>query len=159
VDWQAFRLSLLLGIVTALILLPAGVLLARTLAWRRFPGRSLVLGLVALPLVLPPTVLGYYLLTAFGPSGILGSIYERMLGEPLVFSFEGLVVASLIVNVPFAIQPMQHAFEAIPQSLREAAWCSGLSPWKTEDLLQDRTAARMAWYCRRLRADRGAHAG
>jgi molybdate transport system permease protein len=131
VDWQAFRLSLLLGLSTALILIPAGLLLARALAWRRFPGRSLLQGAIALPLILPPTVLGYYLLVVFGPNGILGSVYERMLGDPLVFSFEGLVVASLIVNVPFAIQPMQRALEAIPGSVREAAWCSGLSAWRT----------------------------
>lgn len=130
-DWQAFRLSLLLGLCTALILIPAGLLLARTLAWRRFPGRSLLQGAIALPLILPPTVLGYYLLMVFGPNGALGGAYERMLGEPLVFSFEGLVVASIIVNVPFAIQPMQRALEAIPVSLREAAWCSGLSAWGT----------------------------
>lgn len=130
-DWQAFRLSLLLGLSTALILIPAGLLLARSLAWRRFPGRSLLQGAIALPLILPPTVLGYYLLMAFGPNGALGGAYERMLGEPLVFSFEGLVVASIIVNVPFAIQPMQRALEAIPVSLREAAWCSGLSAWGT----------------------------
>jgi molybdate transport system permease protein len=131
VDWQAFQLSLLLGFSTALILMPAGLLLARTLAWRRFPGRSLLQGAIALPLILPPTVLGYYLLVVFGPNGTLGSMYERMSGGPLVFSFEGLVVASIIVNVPFAVQPMQRALEAIPGSLREAAWCSGLSAWRT----------------------------
>jgi molybdate transport system permease protein len=131
VDWQAFRLSLLLGLGTALILIPAGLLLARLLAWRRFPGRSLLQGAIALPLVLPPTVFGYYLLIAFGPNGVLGSAWERLVGQPLVFTFEGLVIASIIVNIPFAIQPMQRGFEAIPQSLREAAWCSGLTAWRT----------------------------
>jgi len=130
-DWQAFRLSLLLGLCTAVILIPAGLVLARTLAWRRFPGRSLLQGAIALPLVLPPTVLGYYLLIALGPGGFPGGAYERVLGQPLVFSFEGLVVASIIVNLPFAIQPMQRGFESIPQALREAAWCSGLSAWRT----------------------------
>jgi molybdate transport system permease protein len=130
-DWQAFRLSLLLGLGTALILIPAGLALARTLAWRRFPGRNLLQGVIALPLVLPPTVFGYYLLVAFGPQGFPGGAYERVFGEPLVFTFEGLVLASIIVNLPFAIQPMQRGFESIPQSLREAAWCSGLSGWRT----------------------------
>lgn len=130
-DWQAFRLSLLLGVGTAALLIPAGLLLARLLAWRRFAGRGVLQSLVALPLVLPPTVLGYYLLIAFGPHGAFGSVYERLRGEALVFSFEGLLLASVIINIPFAIQPMQRAFEAIPQSLREAAWCSGLSPWRT----------------------------
>jgi molybdate transport system permease protein len=130
-DWQAFRLSLLLGLGTALILIPAGLLLARVLAWQRFPGRSLIQGAIALPLVLPPTVLGYYLLVALGPGGFPGGVYERILGQPLVFTFEGLVLASIIINLPFAIQPMQRGFESIPQSLREAAWCSGLSAWRT----------------------------
>ena len=130
-DWQAFRLSLLLGLGTAVILIPAGLVLARTLAWRRFPGRSLVQGAVALPLVLPPTVLGYYLLVAFGPGGFPGGLYERLAGQPLVFTFEGLILASIIINLPFAIQPMQRGFESIPQALREAAWCSGLSAWRT----------------------------
>lgn len=130
-DWEALQLSLYLGLAAAAILIPAGLLISRALAWRRFPGRSLVQALLALPLILPPTVLGYYLLVAFGPGGIPGRAYEALFSGSLIFSFEGLVAASLIFNLPFAVQPMQRGFESIPQALREAAWCSGLSTWRT----------------------------
>lgn len=130
-DWQAFTLSLRLGVYTSLILIPVCIIIARTLAWRRFFGRNLLQAVLALPLLLPPTVLGFYLLLALGNRSPLGRSYENLFGHPLVFSFEGLLVASLIFNIPFAIQPMQRAFEAIPESIREAAWCSGLSHWLT----------------------------
>jgi molybdate transport system permease protein len=129
-DWEAFRLSLWLGACTAIVLIPIGLLAARTLAWGRFAGRSLVQALVALPLILPPTVLGFYLMVAFGGQGI-GALYQQLSGRPLVFSFEGLLIASLIFNIPFAVHPMQRAFESIPLPVREAAWCSGLSGWRT----------------------------
>ena len=130
-DWQALKLSLLLGIWTAALLIPLAILVARAIAWRRFPGRSVVQALIALPLILPPTVLGFYLLTAFGNRSWLGQTYESVMGEPLVFSFEGLLLASIIFNIPFAIQPVQRAFESISVAIREAAWCSGLSRWQT----------------------------
>jgi molybdate transport system permease protein len=129
-DWEALSVSLRLGFWTTLILLPLGIVLARVLAWRRFPGRGAVEALVALPLVLPPTVLGYYLLLALGAGSPLGQGFEALAGRPLAFSFEGLLLASLIFNLPFAIQPMQRAFAAIAPDLREAAWCSGLSGWQ-----------------------------
>lgn len=130
-DWLALRLSLEVALWTLALLLPLGLLVARPLAWRQFPGKGWVEALVALPLVLPPTVLGYYLLTTFGRAAPLGAAYEGLVGQPLVFSFEGLVFASLIFNLPFAIQPMQRAFESIPGEVREAAWVSGLSGWRT----------------------------
>ncbi|HEY7610227.1 MAG TPA: molybdate ABC transporter permease subunit [Alphaproteobacteria bacterium] len=126
-DWTALRLSLALALWTTLVLLPLAVLIARALAWRRFPGKGFVEALIALPLVLPPTVLGYYMLAAAGRAAPLGQLYEAAFGAPLVFTFEGLVAASLLVNLPFAVQPLQRAFEAVPEQLREAAWCSGLS--------------------------------
>ena len=126
-DWASLRLSLELALWTTLVLLPIAVLIARALAWRRFPGKGFVEALIALPLVLPPTVLGYYMLAAAGRASPLGEAYESVFGGPLVFTFEGLVAASLLVNLPFAVQPLQRAFEAVPESLREAAWCSGLS--------------------------------
>ena len=86
---------------------------------------------MVLPLVLPPTVLGYYLLIFFGRASPIGMVIESITGHSLVFSFEGLVLASVIYSFPFAVQPMLRAFEAIPQSVREAAWCSGLSRWQT----------------------------
>jgi molybdate transport system permease protein len=126
-DWGSLRLSLALALWTTLILLPLAILIARALAWRRFPGKGFVEALIALPLVLPPTVLGYYMLAAAGRASPLGELYEGAFGGPLVFTFEGLVAASILVNLPFAVQPLQRAFEAVPESLREAAWCSGLS--------------------------------
>jgi molybdate transport system permease protein len=126
-DWTALRLSLELALWTTVVLLPLAILIARALAWRRFPGKGFVEALIALPLVLPPTVLGYYMLAAAGRAAPLGEAYEAVFGGPLVFTFEGLVAASLLVNLPFAVQPLQRAFEAIPEQLREAAWCSGLS--------------------------------
>ena len=123
---------MLLGLWTAAILIPITVLIARALAWNRFTGRSMVQALLALPLLLPPTVLGFYLLTAVGNNSTVGRLYTELTGGgTLVFSFQGLLLASLIFNLPFALQPIQRAFEAIPTSIREAAWCSGLSNWQT----------------------------
>jgi molybdate transport system permease protein len=130
-DWAALRLSLQLALWTSLVLLPFALVLARTLAWRRFPGRGFLEALIALPLVLPPTVLGYYLLVAFARGSPVGQAYEALFGNTLVFSFEGLLLASVIFNLPFATQPLQRAFETIPLAVREAAWCSGLSAWRT----------------------------
>ena len=130
-DWQALELSLRLAFWTCAILLPLGLWLGRILAWSRFRAKALVEALIALPLVLPPTVLGYYLLVAMGGASPLGQAWQRLVGQPLVFSFEGLLVASVIFNLPFAIQPLQRAFEAIPHEVREAAWVSGLSPFAT----------------------------
>ncbi len=130
-DWSAFALSLRLSLATTLILLVVAVLIAHALAWRRFPGRSVVEGIVALPLVLPPTVLGYYLLVLFSASSPAGRLFEGITGDPLAFSFTGLLLASLVYSLPFAVQPILRAFEAIAQDVREAAWCSGLSRWQT----------------------------
>ncbi len=130
-DWGALLLSLKLALFTTLLLVPLAVLLARPLAWSRFSGKGLLESLVALPLVLPPTVLGYYLLTAFAASSPLGQTYAALTGRTLVFSFDGLLAASLIFNLPFAVQPIQRAFDAIPRAAREAAWCCGLSHWRT----------------------------
>jgi molybdate transport system permease protein len=76
-------------------------------------------------------VIGFYLLVAFGGASPLGQWLDRMVGLRLVFTFEGLLAASVLVNLPFMVQPVQRAFAAIPDSLREAAWVSGLSPWQT----------------------------
>jgi molybdate transport system permease protein len=129
VDWTAFRLSLLLGLWTLVVLLPGSIWLGRRLAQRRFPGRGFIEALVALPLVLPPTVLGFYLLMAFGGFSPLGRAWEALFGHGLAFSFEGLLLASVIVNLPFAVQPIRNAFAAIPVRLREAAATAGMPPW------------------------------
>ncbi len=127
-DWTALGLSLQLALATVAILLPMAFLLARWLAYGRFKGRGFVEALVALPLILPPTVIGFYLLTAFSQQSPLGQFFQSLLGRPLAFSFEGLVLASVLVNLPFAVQPMQNALAAIPGNLRDAARCCGLAP-------------------------------
>lgn len=127
-DWTALWLSLRLGALTVLLLLPVGIVVGRRLAYGDFPAKGLVEALVALPLVLPPTVLGFYLLGIFGTDSVIGGAWEALTGSTLVFSFEGLLMASVIVNLPFAILPMQRGFEAIPREVREAAACCGMSP-------------------------------
>lgn len=130
-DWAALFLSLRLAGWTVIILLPVSVIMGRCLAYRRFRGKGLVEALVMLPLVLPPTVFGFYLLVAFGGNSPVGDLWQSLFGQQLVFSFEGLVVASVIFNLPFAIQPAQRGFEAIPTEVREAAACCGMSPLRS----------------------------
>ncbi len=130
-DWPALSLSLRLAFWTSLILLPLGIVVARILAFRPPRGKGLAEALIALPLVLPPTVLGYYLMVAMGQATPIGEAWTALTGRSLVFSFEGLLVASIVFNLPFAIQPLQRAFDAIPANLREAAWVGGMSAWTT----------------------------
>ncbi|MCZ8294637.1 MAG: molybdate ABC transporter permease subunit [Hylemonella sp.] len=130
-DYQAARVSLLLAAATALLLLPPGLWLARWLALSAWRGKPLVEALLMLPLLLPPTVIGFYLLLAFGQGSALGAWLASALNLRLVFSFEGLLLASVLVNLPFMVQPIQRSFAALPHSLREAAWVSGLSGWQT----------------------------
>jgi molybdate transport system permease protein len=129
-DWTALWLSLRLAAFTVVLLLPIGIAAGRVLAYREFRGKGLVEALVALPLVLPPTVFGYYLLVAFGAASPLGQFWQAAFDRPLVFTFQGLLIASIIFNLPFAIQPMQRAFEAIGPDIREAAACCGMPPWQ-----------------------------
>jgi len=130
-DWQAARVSLTLAALTALILLPLGVVMARWLAWTPWRGKPLAEALLMLPLLLPPTVVGFYLLLALGADSTLGAWFNQHLGVRLVFSFEGLLLASVLINLPFMVQPIQRAFAALPDNLREAAWVSGLTSWQT----------------------------
>lgn len=129
-DWTALWLSLRLAFWTVVVLLPIGIWLGRVLAFRAFRAKGVVEALVALPLVLPPTVFGYYLLVAFGAASPIGQLWQALFGHQLVFTFEGLLVASIIFNLPFAIQPMQRGFEAIAPEIREAAACCGMPPWR-----------------------------
>ncbi len=135
-DWPALILSVKLSLVTLLFLLPIGIGFGRWLAYHQFTGKSFVQSLLALPMVLPPTVLGYYLLVGFSPNQGMGLWLAQTFGTTLVFNFNGLVLASVIFNLPFAIQPMQRAFAAIPKNVREAAACCGMRPlkilWKIE---------------------------
>lgn len=135
-DWAAIRLSVLLALATLAILLPAALLAGRWLASTQFAGKPWLEGLIALPLVLPPTVIGYYLLLMSGNQTALGRSYEALAGHTLAFSFEGLIVASVLFNIPFAVTPMQRAFESITPDIHEAAQCCGLTSaqafWRIE---------------------------
>ena len=130
-DWQALYISIKLAFLTSLALLPIGLATAYFLSRRQFIGRGFIEALITLPLVLPPTVLGYFLLVSLDNNSVLGDAFMSLTGQSLVFSFVGLLLASIIYSLPFAVQPILRAFEAIPNNVREAAWCSGLSKWHT----------------------------
>jgi molybdate transport system permease protein len=127
-DWQAIVLTVRLAGVTTLILLLLATPLAWWLAHTRSRVRSAIEALVALPLVLPPTVLGFYLLVLLGPVGPIGSVWERLGGDRLVFSFPGLVIGSVLFSLPFAVQPLQNAFLAVGRRPLEAAAMLRASP-------------------------------
>jgi molybdate transport system permease protein len=131
VDWPAIVLSLRLATATTLILLAVGLPLSSWLAFSRRPGRWAVDALVALPLMLPPTVLGFYVLVALGPRSPIGRAYEAITGSALVFSFRGLLVASVLYSLPFAVQPFAAAFAGVDRNLIETAWCLGASRART----------------------------
>jgi molybdate transport system permease protein len=114
-----------------MILLFVGLPLASWLALSPRPGKWIVDALVALPLVLPPTVLGFYMLVALGPRSPIGRAYEAVTGNPIVFSFQGLLVASVLYSLPFSVQPFAAAFAAVDRNLIETAWCLGASRLRT----------------------------
>jgi molybdate transport system permease protein len=127
VDWTAAWVTLKLATCTTAVLLVAGVPLAWWLAGTSFRGKPLVEALVALPLVLPPTVLGFYVLLAAGPGGVLGGPWEALTGTRLPFSFAGILAGSVLFNLPFAVRPFASAFAAVDRRLVEASWCLGVS--------------------------------
>jgi molybdate transport system permease protein len=126
-DGHALRLSLELAAITTAALLVIGLPIAHWLATTRWRGKIVVEAIVSLPLVLPPTVLGYYLLVAFGPRSPLGQAWIELTGRPLVFTFEGLVVASILYGLPFAVQPFSASLAAVDRRLVEASWSLGAS--------------------------------
>lgn len=130
-DWQSLFLSLELATATLVVLLPTGLLAGRWLARTTFKGKALVEAAVVLPLVLPPTVLGYYLLVSLGAASPIGRWLLDNFDLRLTFNFLGLLIASVVFNIPFMVQPIQRAFEAIPDNLAEAAAVSGLDSWQT----------------------------
>jgi molybdate transport system permease protein len=130
-DWQAIRLSLRLAAITTFILLCVGLPVAYWLAVSKWRLKFLVEAVVALPLLLPPTVLGFYLLIASGPQSPVGRAYERLTGGMLPFSFAGLLLASVLYSLPFAIRPFAVAFGAVDRRLVEASWCLGVSRLST----------------------------
>ncbi|MBF0161564.1 MAG: molybdate ABC transporter permease subunit [Magnetococcales bacterium] len=128
-DWQALRLSLLLATVTTLVLFMLCTPLAWWLAGSKSRWKPLLEAVVALPLVLPPTVLGFYVLILLGPRGWLGAGWQALSGDSLAFSFSGLVIASVLYSLPFVTQPLQRAFEGVGQRTLEVAWSLGATPW------------------------------
>ena len=127
-DWNALALTMRLAAVSTALLLVLGTPLAWFLARSRFRAKALVEAAVALPLVLPPTVLGFYLLLALGPQGWVGQAAETLGIGPLAFTFSGLVIGSVLYSLPFVVQPLQHAFAGIPPAQLEAAAVLRASP-------------------------------
>jgi molybdate transport system permease protein len=126
-DWQAIWLSVKLASATTVILLLLGLPLAYWLTFSPRRWKFLVEALVALPLILPPTVLGFYILLAIGPRSPVGALYATLTGGLLPFSFPGLLIASVLYSFPFTVQPVAAAFAGVDRKLIEASWCLGVS--------------------------------
>jgi molybdate transport system permease protein len=131
VNWVAIAVTLKLAALTALILVVIGLPLAYWLTFSRRRWKFLVESVVALPLVLPPTVVGFYILVAIGPHSPIGQFYTTLVGHPLPFTFEGLLLASVLYSLPFAVQPFATAFAQVDRHLIEASWTLGVSRFKT----------------------------
>jgi molybdate transport system permease protein len=131
VDWDALRLTCRLALCATAALAVIGLPLANWLATTRRRWRTPVEAIVALPLVLPPTVLGLYVLLLLGPHSPLGRGYERLTGHGLPFTFEGLLLASVLYSLPFTVQPFTAALRSVDPALIEASWCLGVSRWAT----------------------------
>jgi len=127
IDWQPLQLTFRLAFITTLLLLVVSIPLAYWLAYTKHKVKPIIETLVSMPLVLPPTVLGFYLLIAFSPSSPLGNALNEYLGLRLVFSFEGLVLGSMLYSLPFMVHPIQSGFANLPSSLKEAAYMLGKS--------------------------------
>jgi molybdate transport system permease protein len=128
-DWLALAVTAQLATVTTLALLAVGTPLAWWLARTDSRGRGAVAAIVALPLILPPTVLGFYLLVLLGPEGLVGRVWESLGGPRLVFSFPGLVVGSVLYSLPFVVQPLQNGFAAMGRRPLETAATLGAGPF------------------------------
>jgi molybdate transport system permease protein len=130
-SWQALALSVQLAAIVSWVLLVIGMPIAYWIAYSRWRWKFLVESVVALPLVLPPTVLGFYLLVGMGPRSPVGRLWLRIFGHTLSFTFEGLVVASLIYSLPFAVQPFAAAFRSVDRQLVNASATLGVSRLRT----------------------------
>jgi molybdate transport system permease protein len=130
-DWTAIAVSMRLSFWTMAVLTLLGMPVAYWVAFSRWRLKFLVEAVVALPLILPPTVLGFYILLAIGPRSPAGQLYRDVTGQLLPFSFEGLLLASVLYSLPFAVQPFAAAFGAVDPQLLEASRCLGASRWKT----------------------------
>lgn len=131
IDWQPLLLSGELAATTTMILLAVGIPIAYFLAFTKSRVKPIFEALVSMPLVLPPSVLGFYLLLAFSPQSFFGQYLLKYLDLRLVFSFSGIVVGSVIFSLPFMVQPLQAGLQALPISLLEAAQTLGLSSLQT----------------------------
>jgi molybdate transport system permease protein len=127
IDWQSIFLTIQLALITACLLTILGLPLAWWLAGTRSRWRVPLEAVLALPLVLPPTVLGFYVLLMLGSTGPLGKLHEKLTGQILAFSFEGLVIASFLYSLPFAVQPFIVAIRRVDAKWIEASWCLGES--------------------------------
>jgi molybdate transport system permease protein len=127
-EWAAIRVTIELAAVTVAVLLIIGAPLAYWLAFTQVRAKPIIEALVAMPLVLPPTVLGFYLLVLFGPQNPIGAMWLTLTGKTLAFSFSGLVVASIIYSLPFVVQPLQQAFAQMGRAPLEAAATLGAAP-------------------------------
>lgn len=130
-EWGPLILTFELALITTALLFLLSIPLAYWLAHSKSKIRPVVEALVSMPLVLPPTVIGFYLLVAFSPTGTFGKFLEDYLGIRLIFSFHGLVLASMIYSLPFMVQPLQAGFKSIPTALSEASYVLGKSKWQT----------------------------
>lgn len=130
-DYTALYISLKLALATTVILVLLGAPLAWFFACRRFPGKPFVEALLYLPIALPPTVIGFYLVMIMGPKGFLGSFWSALTGLSLLFTFTGIAIAAILYSLPFAIQPMKATFQKLDRRLIENASVLGLSPTAT----------------------------
>jgi molybdate transport system permease protein len=130
-DWQPLWLTFKLATITSVLLLAFALPLAYWLAFGKFRARGVVEALIGMPLVLPPSVIGFYLLLAFSPSNWFGAWIEHVFGLRLVFSFPGLVFASILYSLPFMVYPIRAGLQSLPGSLREASYILGKSPLET----------------------------
>jgi len=128
---QALALTLRLAVAVSLILLLISLPLAYWLAFSRWKGKFLAEAMVSLPIVLPPTVLGFYVLVALGPQSPMGRWYQSLTGHGLAFTFTGLVIGSVIYSLPFSVQPMTAAFASVDHTLLDASAILGASRWRT----------------------------
>jgi molybdate transport system permease protein len=128
---EALLLSIRLSLTVSAILFAIGVPLAYWLTFSRWPAKFLIEAIVALPLVLPPTVLGFYLLVAMGSQGPLGRFWQTAFGHGLAFTFTGLVIASVLYSLPFTVQPLVASFESVDRKLLDASAVLGASRLRT----------------------------
>jgi molybdate transport system permease protein len=130
-DWQAFWLTTRLAVLVAASLMIIGLPIAYWITYSRWRWKFLAEAVVGLPIVLPPTVLGFYVLVALGPRSPLGRSWESLTGHTLAFTFEGLMIGSIVYSLPFAVQPFAASFAAVDARLIAASAILGASKWRT----------------------------